>query len=57
MAIKLVKTFRGLQDVAIVDNEGNIEVYAMVEDPVDDRFEEDSILERLQTAFNIKIEK
>jgi len=54
--IKIYKTFKSLQDVVLVDNDGKVEIYAMVEDEAD-AYEAEDIIKRLETAFQLKLEK
>lgn len=54
--LNILRTFKTLNDVAIIDNDGKVEIYAMVEDPAEGA-DETVIVDKLQTAFNIKLEK
>ena len=55
--IKVLKTYRNLTDVVVCEKDGVFQMYAMVEDPAIDNVEESEIINRLQTAFKIKLEK
>jgi hypothetical protein len=53
---KILKTFNTLSEVVIVDHDGKVEVIAYTDD-ASDPAEETAIINKLQTAFNIKLEK
>lgn len=57
-AFRLLKVYKGLTDVVVVKNaEGDIEYYAMVEDPAIDVIEENEIIARIEIAFKVKLIK
>ena len=55
--IKIIKVYKNLQDVVIVEEDGKIGFYCMQEDPALDTFEEGDIIKKLELAFKIKLEK
>ena len=55
--IKIIKVYRNLGDVAVCEEDGQVKIFAMVEDPAMDRWEEHDIINKLEFSFKIKLEK